>query len=239
MYKIGIDISLSSTAITIEKDDESENTQHILSYLNKNKVDKWAKKISEIENINIERINYDYDKDNYSDSEIQKLISYDNISDKIINDIKNICKEENCCIRIEGYSYSKNTNSINDIITLSTLIRLKLLKELNCTIKIIAPNTLKIETCRLAYGVTEIKRFHIKTGKPLESHFKIINDDGVAGGSFTKFEIYKSIIEKNIDTIFLDFLKDNKEVLNMKKIPSPIDDINDSILLSKINIKKC
>lgn len=232
MYKIGIDISLSSTAITIEKGNE----QHILSYLNKNKVDKWAKKISEIDNINIERINYNYDKDNYSDSEIQKLISYDNVSDKIINDIKKICQNVDCDIRIEGYSYTKNTNSINDIIALSTLIRLKLLKKLNCIIKIIAPNTLKIETCRLAYGVTEIKRTHKKTGKPLKSQFKIMNNDGVAGGSFTKFEIYKSIIERNIDTIFFDFLEQNKEILNMKKIPSPIDDINDSILLSKINV---
>jgi len=232
MYKIGIDISLSSTAITIKKD----NIEYILSYLNKNKVDKWAKKLSDVKNLKIERINYEYDKDNYSDSEIQKLTAYDRISDKIINDIKKIVLVENCDIRIEGYSYKKNTNSINDIIALSTLIRLKLLKELKCTIKIIAPNTLKIETCRYAYGVTEIKKFHKKTNKPLKSEFKIMNSDGIAGGSFTKFEMYKSILDKKTDTIIYNFLQENKDVLEMKKIPSPIDDINDSLLLVKINI---
>lgn len=232
MYKIGIDISLSSTAISIE----NNNEQYILSYLNKNKVDKWAKKLSKIEALKIERIKYEYDKNNYSDSEIQKLLSYDKVSDKIISDIKNIVKDHKCDIRIEGYSYTKNTNSINDIIGLSSLIRLKLLKNLNCDINIIAPNTLKIETCKLAYGVTEIRRTHKKTNKPLKSLFKIINNDGVAGGSFTKFEMYKAIIENNIDTIIYDFLIENKEVLNMKKIPSPIDDINDAILLAKINL---
>jgi hypothetical protein len=230
MYKIGLDLSLSSSAITIEKD----NIQYILSYLNKNKVNKWAKKLSNINNLMIKRIDYNYDKDNYSDSEIQKLILYNKISDIMISDIKKIVLNNKCDIRIEGYSYASKSSSINDIITLSTLIRLKLLKELNCTIRIIAPNSLKIETCKYAYGITEIKRFHKKTNKPLKSEFKIINNDGIAGGSFTKFEMYKSILEKKTKTIIFDFVEENKEVLNMKKIPSPIDDIIDSLMLIKI-----
>lgn len=230
MIKIGIDISLSSTAIYINGD-----TDYIFCYLNKTKVNKWAKKISTIENVTIHRSDVSSNnKIGYSDSEIDKLTKYDILSDKIINDLVSVCGDELCDVRIEGYAYTKNTNSIIDIICLSTLIRLKILKTLNCKIRIIPPMSLKTETCEYCYGVTEIKRYHKKTNAPLKSEFKIMNDDGIVGGNFTKFEIYNSIIEKNVDNIFLDFLKENAEVLEMKKIPSPIDDINDALMLSKI-----
>ncbi len=233
MVKIGIDISLSSTAIYIN----NKEKQYIICYLNDNKTDKWANELNKIANVNIHRIEKVKILGNYSIDEIEKLKNYELLSERIIDDIKILCLDDFCDIRIEGYSYTKNTNSINDIICLSTLIRSKLLKNLNCNLTIISPNTLKIETCEYCYGVTEMKKISKKTNKEMKSEFKVMNYEGVPGGKFTKFEIYKSIIEKNVDNIILQFLIDNKSVMNMKKIPSPIDDINDALMLSKINIK--
>ena len=229
-FQIGLDISLSSTAIYIS----SNKDDYILSYLNNNKVSKWANKISKIKNIKIFRIDDLVKKDVYSDLEIQKLIYYDNRSSIMLDEIKNIIENNEVEINIEGYSYSSKSSSINDIIALSTLIRLKLLQSLNCKINIISPNSLKLETCKLCYGLSEVKRISKKTGNELKSDFKYINKEGVAGGSFKKHEIYKSIIEKNLKTLITDFLNDNIEMLSLNKIPSPIDDINDALLLSKI-----
>ncbi len=64
-----------------------------------------------------------------------------------------------------------------------------------------------------------------------------MNRDGVSGGSFTKFEIYESIIDGNIDTIIFDFLREYKsDIFSMKKVPSPIDDVTDSVMLTKIRL---
>lgn len=229
-FNIGIDISLSSTAVYIS----SKEKDYIFSYLNSNKVSKWANKISSIENLKINRIEQLIKKEEYSDLEIQKLNYYDQISDLILKDIQSIIVNDTCEINIEGYSYSSKTSSINDIIALSTLIRLKLLNNTNSNINIITPNSLKLETCKMCYGISEIKKVSKKTGKDLKSEFKYINNEGVAGGSFKKHEMYKAIIEKQLDSIFTDFLTNNNDILLMKTIPSPLDDINDALLLSKI-----
>lgn len=229
-FNIGIDISLSSTAVYIS----SKEKDYIFSYLNSNKVSKWANKISSIENLKINRIEQLIKKEEYSDLEIQKLNYYDQISDLILKDIQSIIVNDTCEINIEGYSYSSKTSSINDIIALSTLIRLKLLNNTNSNINIITPNSLKLETCKMCYGISEIKKVSKKTGKDLKTEFKYINNEGVAGGSFKKHEMYKAIIEKQLDSIFTDFLTNNNDILLMKTIPSPLDDINDALLLSKI-----
>jgi hypothetical protein len=231
---IGMDISLSSTAVTIIKDNE----EFIFVYLKEGKTSKWANMLDGSKNIDIKRIKNNPVSKNYSENEIIKLTNYDSLSDIIINDISKFSEGNHLEIRIEGYSYTKNTNSIIDIIGLSTLIRYKLLNNFDCSIHIVSPSTLKLETCRNCYPTTEILRHHKKTGKPLKSTFIDQNHDGISGGKFTKFEIYKAIIESNMDTIIYPFLKDYYEdIFEMKKIPSPIDDINDSIMLSRINIK--
>jgi hypothetical protein len=231
MNIIGIDISLNSTAICITNDDIK-----ILSFLNELKGSKWSKELNTIKNVKINPIKYNLEK-NYSDKEISKLESYDKLSENIINELINICGNDFYEIRIEGYSFSKQTSSLADIIALSTLIRLKLLRKLNCKIKIVAPSTLKKETCVLAYGYKTIKKYHKKTGKELKNEIILTDDNGISGGKFTKFEMYKSLLkinEQNEYTNFLNYYSD--KILEMKKIPSPIDDINDSILLTKIKI---
>lgn len=233
MIKIGIDVSLSSTAIYVN----DENEQYILCYLNDKKTDKWANELNKIKNVNIHRISTTNYNEGYSKNEIKKLLKYDEISEKVVNDLFTICGKRYCDIRFEGYSYTKDTNSLNDIITLTTLLRLKMINKLNCDLTIISPPSLKLETCKYCYGVTEIKRFHKKTGKELAPELKVVNPDGLSGGNFTKFDIYKAIIDKKLNTIILDWLLNNQNILTMKKIPSPVDDINDAFMLSKISIE--
>lgn len=233
MIIIGLDISLSSTAMCIN----DNGAEYIYCYLNTNKVSKWANLLEgDISNLMVTRLERAKKAKNYSDGEISKLLKYDEISELILNDIIKRCGNRKCEIRMEGYSYTKNTNSIIDIIGLSTQLRLKLLTKLNSSLHIISPSTLKLSTCKLAYGVTEIKRYG-KKDQPLKSNFKVMNKEGISGGSFTKFEMYKSIIDGNIDTIIYDFLNEyESDVISMKKIPSPIDDIIDSVLITRINL---
>jgi hypothetical protein len=110
------------------------------------------------------------------------------------------------------------------------------LNTLNCNISIISPSTLKLETCKYCYGISEIEKYN-KDGKKLKSEFKCVNEFGISGGRFTKFEIYRSILYKKEKSIMYKFLDENKNVLEFKKIPSPIDDINDSLMLTKIILK--
>ena len=219
MNYIGVDISLNSTALFISKDNEN----FIKCYLTEDKETKWTKILKKIKNVEINFITHNRNID-YSDNEIIKLEQFDLVSSQIINDLMIFCKSDFYEIRIEGYSFSKNTNSILDIVAYSTLIKTKIINNLNCKVKIIAPSTLKKNTCSLVYGINKNKTY---------------NPDGIAGGSFTKFEIYKTILDGKIETPIYDFLYDNSEqLLNMKKLPSPIDDINDATMASKIIINK-
>lgn len=224
---IGIDISLNSTAVYITE------KNIILSYLNETKVSKWAKEI-ENDSVIIKRIKYD-GSEKYTDREINKLINYNELSDTIVNDIYNIVKDEQCDVRIEGYSFSKQTSSLVDIVALSTLIRLKILNKLNSKITIMAPMTLKVETCKKAYGYTIIKKYHKKSGKELADEILLKNDEGISGGKFTKIEMYKSLLKLELNSTFHKYIIENSEkILSLKKIPSPIDDIIDAILLSLV-----
>lgn len=227
--KIGIDISLNSTAVYISEKDI------ILSYLNETKVSKWAKEI-ENDSVIVKRIEFETNK-NYSDREICKLINYNDLSDTIVNDIYDIIKDKQCDVRIEGYSFSKNTSSLLDIVSLSTLIRLKILKKLNSKITIVAPMTLKSETCKKVYGYTINKKYHKKTGKELADEIILVNDDGISGGKFTKIEMYKSLLKIEMYSEYYKYILYNQDkILSLKKIPSPIDDINDAILLALVDL---
>lgn len=222
MNYIGIDISLNSTAIYIE------NEQHmkILSITNKDKNNKYIKDLS-LCGVDFHFMNKENTLD-YSDNEILKLKHYDSISDEIINKIKkNIIESEKTYCLCEGYSFSKNTSSILDIVSLSTMIKIKIIKNIkDVDLSIIAPTSLKLETCKLVYKPVDVGK-----RKP-----KLVykNYDGVAGGSFKKHEMFKSILDGDISSPITNYLKENIDILNLKKIPNPIEDIIDSIFACKI-----
>jgi hypothetical protein len=226
MNYIGLDISLNSTAVFIEKDD---GDMKILSYTNKKNNNKY---ITDLKNFVEFFFSNKEKEEKYSDNEIVKLLYYEMLSDEIVNSIKkNIDETQKTFCFCEGYSFSKNTSSILDIVSLSTMIKIKLLNNIkNINLSIIAPTSLKLETCKLVYKPINI-------GKKKEI-LEYRNNDGVKGGAFKKHDMFKAMLDGEIKSPITNFLKKNKNILELKKIPTPIEDIIDSIFACKVKINQ-
>lgn len=132
MYKIGIDISLNSTGITILDNNIIKHFVFTTTY------SKYHKDISN--NVNVIVIKKYVKNKDYSKNEINKLLYYKDIVDIIMSyltpflgDLSNV--------NIEGYSYNSRSNSLLDIVCFSTLLRSKIL-DYN-QFRIISPMTLK------------------------------------------------------------------------------------------------
>ena len=224
---IGVDISLNSTAVFIQNGDNC----NILSFTNKKDNNIYIKELDHngVKFFFLENDN----KESYSKSEILKLKNYDKLSDSIISQIKNhINTSEKTFCQIEGYSYSsRNTSSLLDIVSLSTLIRVKLLNNINdIDISIISPSTLKLETCKLVY-----KPINIGKKKP---KYEYRNNQGVSGGSMKKPDMFRAILEGNINTPIYDMMKNYIHLIDRDKIPNPIEDITDATFACKLKIKE-
>jgi hypothetical protein len=223
---IGIDISINSTAIYLE----SDKGNRILSLNNKKDNNIYIK---ELDRHGVQFIHLNPEKSKiYSDNEILKLKHFDKIATLVLEFcLKNINTSENTFCQIEGYSFSKNTSSILDIVSLSTLIRSYLLKSIKkINISIISPSSLKLEACKISYEPIDIG---IKKPK-----YIYVNDEGVSGGSFKKPEMYKALIDSNVDIYIRDFLLEYKHLTERNKIPNPIEDIVDAIFACKTKIKE-
>lgn len=219
---IGCDLSLSSTAITIE----SNNKTTILCYNQINPTNKWIKALGN--NITSTEINR-RKSDEYSTSEIYLLEDSDITTTKIVSDI--ICNIDTLLptkICIEGYSYSSDVGRIIDIVTFSTLFRYKISTQIPnlSSIKILSPKTVKTTCCKIVYGYTLTKR-----GKEIINK----NPNGMAGGNFTKFEMLDMIHDSKIIHPLNEFINNNyTDIRAMANIPKPIDDIIDSIFIKEI-----
>ena len=201
MNYIGIDISINSTAIFIE----TNGIEKILSFTNKKDNNIYIKELNR-SGVNFIHFDRKILKD-YTDNELSKMRHYIDISDSIIDKILSIIdltKKTYC--QIEGYSFSKNTSSILDIVSLSTLIRSKLLVNIkDIDMKIISPSSLKLEACKMVY-----KPIDIGKKKP---KYEYKNSLGISGGSFKKHDMYRAIIDGKIDCIIYDFLNDYIHIL--------------------------
>lgn len=218
---IGIDISLNSTAISIQKD----NNMVLLSFTNKKSNNIYIKELESC-GVIFEFLNKE-EKYIYSKNEIEKIKYFDKLSSLIVNKIKNQINEKfNTFCLIEGYSYmSNNTTSLLDIVALSTLIRLKLLKNINnINLSIISPSSLKKDACGYVYG--------------FDNKGNTKNNNNISGGKFKKPEMYEAILDGKISCPIFKMLDNYKELINRKKIPNPIEDIIDSIFACKIKIKE-
>lgn len=220
MNIIGIDISKSSTGMTI-------NGEKLFNYCveedvtNKSGFDKWYKVAEPHINIRFTKKNKEKD---YSEREIQNINCFEHYSDLIIEDILTNIKGDEVKIFIEGYSYSSSAGHIIDLVTLSTLIRSKILKQIKGSVMIISPSTLKLETCKLVYPELKVVK-----GKKIEW----FSADGIKGGSFKKHDMYKAICDlKTENTDWVNLLREYRaEMMGYKNIPKPFDDVNDSYLL--------
>lgn len=230
MNYIGIDISKNSSAMVIE----TNNHEYCFSY-NTNP-EKFLWNIFCSEYCYIRHYNYDNkNKKNYSDSEINKLKNFSEISSDIMLDIlKTINLNEETIIYIEGYSYGTGSSQIIDLVGIGTSIRLKIYEGISkCQIKILAPKSLKMDTCRVIYGVNLV---NIGKKKPKIVEKINPNTKGIPGGNFTKIDIFEAILDGNFNTKWSNFLVENQDKIKKNKsIPKPIEDINDAFLLKELS----
>jgi len=217
MNYVGIDISIDSTGMSILRNEELI----IFNFTTLKRSVGWIKKTMNY--FDYEFINYTYkDIDNYTESEIMKLREFDYVTNLIFQKIiGNIDINEETLIAIEGYNYGLKGNSIIDIVTFSTLLRLKLLNVPKLKKLIVAsPMTIKSFAAEISYGYITDKK-----GRKIINR----NHNGVAGGKFDKKDMMEALISMNgVDklSIILNIYKD--DLLKLKNVPKPFDDILDS-----------
>jgi hypothetical protein len=222
---ISIDPSLISTAIVVNG--------KIFNYCRESKVmlksgmSKWFKSAEQY--CTYRFISY-REFSNYSDGELIKLKDYDQITEMIINDIlENIKSNEESVVGIEGYNFGATVGDLIDLVTFSTLLRKKLYDRVSENIIVMSPSTLKLEACKLTYEpiVKEIG----KKVKRIEYEWR--NKLGISGGKFTKRDMALCIIENDkINHDWFKYLKSIKsELLEVKDIQKPHEDINDAVLI--------
>ena len=223
---IAIDPSLNSTAIFINGKPYAFSSESLAS--GKKKLSKWFE-LSEIEGgLNIISVEDTHKSTNYTDDETIKLIRVNNITDSILLTInENIDKTLETIVYMEGYSYSSTAGPLIDLVTFSTVLRLKLINT-GFKMVIYSPSEVKQHAASLTYP-------QIKKGKVVQYR----NNEGVSGGHFKKHEMYKCITENNNFTdVWSTFIKNNANViLDMKSIPKPIDDVNDAFLIYNYALK--
>lgn len=225
MNIISIDPSLISTALVVNG--------KIFNYCRESKVmlksgmSKWFKSAEQY--CTYRFISY-REFSNYSDGELIKLKDYDQITEIIINDIlENIKSNEESVVGIEGYNFGATVGDLIDLVTFSTLLRKKLYDRVSENIIVMSPSTLKLEACKLTYEpiVKEIG----KKVKRIEYEWR--NKLGISGGKFTKRDMALCIIENDkINHDWFKYLKSIKsELLEVKDIQKPHEDINDAVLI--------
>lgn len=210
MIIIGIDPSLNSTGISIYKN----GIFTVYNYTNNSPKYKWIK---EVENcVDFKFHEYNDETESFSESETEKIRVYDIVTDKIFNDIKEISTEPTE-VFIEGYSYSSAQGRLIDLVTFSTLLRIKLVKH-GINLNVIPPSTLKKTIAEQVYPID-------KKGIARDENLK-------AGGSFDKKDMMKCLVKLDVNCDYIDYLKTNKDILlKPKSLAKPFDDCNDSILL--------
>lgn len=225
---VALDPSLISTALVVSSGNEFKmyNYCRESSAFGKTGIKKWFKLAEQF--VTYKFIEYREFKD-YSEGELIKLKDYDRITDGIIEDVlSNIDSSKPTKIGIEGYSFSSAAGDIIDLVTFSTLLRKKLFDQVSEDITVLSPSTLKLESCKLTYPPINIG---IKKEKWIYR-----NSIGISGGSFTKTDIFLSIVE---NTEMQDFWSKHcklvkADVLSIATIPKPYEDVNDAFLIYSV-----
>jgi hypothetical protein len=216
MFIIGIDPSLSSSAISIYKDGEL----YLFNYTNNKKNNKWVKESNDLIDFSFHEYSFGND---FSDSETEKLMIYDDVTGNLVDNIKSIIGNNTSKIYMEGYSYSSK-GKIIDLVAFSTLIRYKLSKIPNAELFIIPPSSLKKYIGEFVYEQDKKGIYR--------------NENGKAAGSFDKKDMMIALLKLNLNYPYINYLNENKDnLLNPKNIPKPFDDVNDSVILTYYGCK--
>lgn len=158
-------------------------------------------------------------------SEVHKLLKYDYITDYLISQIKKeIPNLSSSLCLIEGYSYNSMAGNLIDLVTYSTLIRQKIIRQ-GAALRVLPPAELKMCAAKLTYEGVDVGKKKPK--------IEWRNNEGVAAGRFTKHEMYKAICENpDLDDDWKKLLDEHlSDQISSKSISKPLDDINDSYLL--------
>lgn len=140
MTTIGIDFSINSTAVAINKDGELTIFSFVPNYRSELAGSKMHKALSDM----ISVISYEKGsntKDPLADQRI-KLQNADNLSDQIIEAIKPFIIETPQ-IRIEGFSFGSKGNSFIDLVSFNTFLKVKLIQSYGHCIDVVPPKSLK------------------------------------------------------------------------------------------------
>lgn len=216
-FIIGADLSLSSSGICIYNGEEIK----FFSYTNAKPNNKWVI-------VGNDYINYTFhqhkDSKKFTESELLKIKSYDQVTDNIVDDIVNFIGDNDAEMYIESYSYSSKAGKLIDIVTFGTLIRYKLLGYNNIKLNFVPPSSLKKFSGQYAYGT----QYQL----PKDKKDMCRDESGKAAGSFDKKDLYVVLLNLNLDYGYINFLNENRDdMLNLKNLPKPYDDLNDSLLL--------
>lgn len=233
---IGLDPSLISTAVCIITDEK----EPILMNWCREKDAEGKKGLYKWFSMAEEKTSYHYVDygvwDGYSMGEITKLTDYDKITDSIIDVILTIIDPGlPTKIAIEGYSYASSAGDIIDLVTFSTLLRNKLYKSISTDMTVLAPSTLKLTACKMAYDPV-MKMVGKKKPKAVFEHR---NPFGIPGGSFTKTDILMSIIEGPYEDRWSNLLRQlSGDFTELSKVPKPFEDLNDSYIACQSLFRK-
>ena len=224
MNLVGIDPSLISTGLVVNG--KAINYCRESKAMIKSGLSKWFKYCEkELELKFIEFREYA----DYSSGELIKLKDYDKITNQIIKDIQeNIDPTQETKIAIEGYSYASDAGAIIDLVTFSTLLRKKLFDYISQDITIMAPKTLKMETCKLTYPP-------INEGKK-KPKWVYKNNSGISAGNFTKHGMFLAIVENsNLNDPWGKLCKTlQTDIMAATDVPKPFEDVNDAYLIYHI-----
>ena len=206
MRILGIDPSLSSTAVCAMSDDAAE-----FYCFTKGKSTKWTKAAEPFARM----VLVDYDgHGQYSDSEVQKLVDYQRNANQIVDTLGLGSGDQ---VLIEGYAFRAPGNIV-DLVMFGTFLRKRIL-DAGAQLTIVAPMSLKYELAKLAYGVD-------KKGVPR-------NPAGLAGGKFTKHEMLEALFALDLPYVKDSGFRSAMSVyyddmMKMASIPSPINDCVDA-----------
>lgn len=235
MNYIAIDPSLSCTAMVVN-DKKFVYTTPTVAHTKKGELKRWFQECED-QGVRI-RVFDEIEGDlTHSELELRKLGHFSRIVDTISEDIDVFCDtSKGIVVAIEGYSYSSSAGPLIDLVTFGTLLRRAIYNRFRRSddvagvqipkLRIYPPTEVKQKAAALVYPA-------IQKGKKTEYR----NPDGIAGGSFKKPEIYKALLHNtNLKgDKWVEFIREqSEEILDMKSIPKPIEDINDAKTLYEI-----
>lgn len=209
MIYIGIDFSLNSPAVCVQRKSGKYDFISFFNFGNRNlndvKLPKAFQTHKELNSINaIQAIPYNRNikSSDFMEREREKLIDGKLVASNIINMITNKYGIENIKIALEGFSYGSTGNSFIDIVQYNTFLRSELLN---------------------VYGADKIYIMQ-------PSHVKKLAGKGNANKHYMANAFQSNILkDSNLEkTILWNWSKDKDY---SEKIPKPVDDLIDSYFI--------